>query len=137
MTSIARHVLAVACLVSGAVHLSLVHGHAATQPTLTAAFVTAGALLGLIGMLALAGRDVAVGAALLLGGLIAAYAVDRTVGLPLAESHGEGHGATDPLGLATKAIEGVGVGAALVLLRVRDPRRFRHGNGTEAVRPAT
>jgi hypothetical protein len=136
VTSIARHVLAVACLVSGAVHLSLVHGHAATQPTLTAAFVAAGALLGLIGMLALAGRDVAIGALLLLGALVAAYALDRTVGLPLADSHGEGHGGADALGLATKTIETAGVAAALLLLRVREPPRFRHTSGTEAVRPA-
>jgi hypothetical protein len=136
MTSIARHVLAVACLVSGAVHLSLVHGHAATQPTLTAAFVTAGALLGLVGMLALAGRDVAIGALLLLGALIAAYAVDRAVGLPLAERHGEGHGGADALGLAAKAVEGLGIAAALVLLRVDELRRFPHRVGTEAVRPA-
>jgi FtsH-binding integral membrane protein len=133
MPAIARHVLALVCLVSGGVHLSLIHGHADTEPVLAAGFVTAGAVLALAGTLALTGRDMAIGPLLLLAGLVGAYAVDRTVGLPLATSHGATHGGADALGLA---IEGIGVAAALVLLRMRKSRRFRHAFGTDAVRPA-
>jgi len=98
------------------VHAALVPGHAAAQPRLAAAFVTAAvAAVGAAAALA-AGRG---GAAVLVLGLsLAAYAVDRSVELPLLSEVHVHHGA-DVLGLATKALEAVGLWGAIVTVSAR------------------
>jgi hypothetical protein len=87
------------------------------------AFVVATALLLAAGA-ALAIRPTSVraarGAALLLAGLIAAYAASRTTGLPLLEPHSE---PLDALGMTTKLVEGLGLVFALALSRPVGDRR--------------
>ena len=122
-----RQLSIAACTVSALVHGVLVAQHAGSEPVLAAAFLTAtGALLVAAALLhsGEASAATAGGTALLLLGLVAAYAVDRTIGLPVSSAHGAAHAdPVDTLGLATKAIELVGAGAALSLL-------FRHEAAT-------
>ena len=119
-------------MVSALVHGLLVAQHAAAEPALAAAFLTAtGALVVAAALLhsGTATAPAAAGTALLLVGLVVAYVVDRTVGLPLSAAHGAAHAdRVDMLGLATKAIELLGAAAALSLLvsvrrSVRSDRR--------------
>jgi hypothetical protein len=49
---------------------------------------------------------------------LAAYAVDRSIGLPLL-SEGHAHHGADVLGLTTKAPEGVGLWGAIVTVSAR------------------
>lgn len=122
-----RQLSIAACMVSALVHGMLVAQHAASEPALAAAFLTAtGALLVAAALLHAgeASAATAAGTAVLLFALVAAYAVDRTVGLPLSSAHGSAHAeGIDTLGLATKAIELIGAAAALSLL-------FRHEAAT-------
>ena len=145
MPYVARSFLAASCLASALVHLALVPGHADT-PGLAAAFLTASALLVLSALLVVGGvapRRTAVAAGGLLAALVAAYALDRMMGLPFAAAHaathahgGSGETSVDTLGLATKGVEVAGVLAALVLVRARAPRRFRLTPATERSDPS-
>jgi hypothetical protein len=79
------------------------------------AFIVATVLLVAIGaMLAVHPDDrrVALLAALLFVGLIAAYAVSRTAGIPLLHPHPE---AVDAVGVVTKLVEALGLVSALWL----------------------
>ena len=115
-----RQLSIAACMVSAVVHGLLVAQHAASEPALAAAFLTAtGALVVAAALLhsGTAPAATAAGTAFVLLALVVAYAVDRTVGLPLSTAHGGAHaGRVDTLGLATKAVELVGAAAALSLL---------------------
>jgi hypothetical protein len=107
--SLGRDVVILACAVSAGIHAALVPGHGTS-------FVAATALLGLV-VLALTLRPasaLALGAAATaLAGLLGAYALAVTTGLPLVHPDPE---PVDGLALATKAIEAVGLAAALALL---------------------
>ena len=115
-----RQLSIAACVVSAIVHGHLVTQHAASAPALAAAFLTAtGALVVAAALLhsRTATATTAAGTTLLLVGLVAAYAIDGTVGLPLSVAHAAAHEEQlDALGLATKAIELLGAAAAFSLL---------------------
>jgi hypothetical protein len=105
---VSRDVLIVACAVSAGVHAALVPDHLAFV-------VVAVVLAGLAAALA-RGRGsenlVLDAAAVLLGGLIAAYVLAVTTGVPLLHPEPE---RVDGLGLVTKGIEAAGLLAALNL----------------------
>ena len=123
------HLAISAAIVSAVVHASLVPQHAASEPLLAAAFITATIALVVAAALLYArgGEPVAAGGtALLFVALIGSYILDRTVGLPLARAHETMHAAQlDTLGLATKAIEAIGAFAAVSLLFRHEPVRVR------------
>jgi drug/metabolite transporter (DMT)-like permease len=109
----ARNVVVAACGASAGVHAALVPDHLAHEPALGVAFAVAAVALAAAAVLASdprrrAGRGVAA----LLGALIAAYAVNVTVGLPWLA---DGPEPVDAVGLATKAVEAIGLVLALHL----------------------
>lgn len=106
-----------ACAVSAGIHGALVPGHFDEGVGAGVGFLAATALLATVVVwltrrpeseLALAA------AAAVLAGLIASYALATTTGLPLFHPHPE---QVDGLGLATKAIEALGLLGAGSLLR--------------------
>ena len=111
-----RDVLIVACAISAGIHAALAPGHFAegTGPGLgfaAAAVLLAGLAVELTqrpaSTLALAG------AGAVLAGLVASYALATTTGLPLLHPDAE---PVEGLALATKAIEAIGLLAAVHLL---------------------
>ncbi len=111
-----RDVLIVACAISAGIHAALAPGHFAEGAGagfgfLGAAVLVAGLAVGLTqrpaSTLALAG------AGAVLAGLIASYALATTTGLPLLHPDAE---PVEGLALATKAIEALGLLAAVHLL---------------------
>ena len=112
----ARSVVA-ACAVSAGAHAGLVPEHLREAPQLGVAFVAASALL-LAAATALAIRPgslgAALGAALLLAGLVAFYTASRTTGIPLLEPRAE---PLDAVGVTTKLVEVLGLVFALRLSR--------------------
>lgn len=108
-----REVGVLACAVTAGVHAGLVPEHAHESAALAASFAAAAVLAAVI---AVALRRAAgsawppLAAGALFAGLIVAYALSRTVGLPLGEGERE---PLDALGLATKAIEVAGLIAAV------------------------
>lgn len=118
MTSpvVPRDVLIVACAISAGIHAALTPEHAREH---------AGAGIGFLGSaVVLAGLCVALTtrpqsatpvavAAFALSGLIVAYALALTTGVPVLHPSPE---PADGLGLATKAVEAVGLAAAVRLL---------------------
>jgi hypothetical protein len=112
-----------ACAASAGAHAGLVPEHMREAPQLGVSFVLAtGLLLAVSVALALVpdSRAAAGGAALLLAGLIAAYVVSRTAGLPLLEPHPE---PLDAVGAATKLVEALGLAFALRLGQLVGGRR--------------
>lgn len=107
--SLARDVVILACAVSAGIHAALVPGHGL-------AFVAATGLLA-VGVLVLTLRPASLlalaAAATVLAGLVGSYALAVTTGLPFLHPQPE---PLDGLALATKAIEAVGLAAALLLL---------------------
>ena len=106
-----------ACAASAGVHAGLVPEHLKQEPRLGVAFIAATLLLlALTAALTtrVATRLASALAAAALAGLIVAYVLSRTAGLPLLEEHTEPF---DSLGLLTQAIQGAGVLAALHLCR--------------------
>jgi hypothetical protein len=108
-------VVVLACAVSAGVHAGLVPAHLSDGPRLGVGFVVAVVLLA-AGVAALTkwpgDRKIARAVALLLTGLIAGYAVTRTTGIPwLAPDPEE----LDAVGLATNAVEALGLAFALWL----------------------
>ena len=101
-----RDLLVVACAVSAGVHAALVPEHATFAPAVVALAVLAA---GLARSPAPALVD---GAIVVLGGLIAAYALAATTGIPLVHPDRE---PVTALAVATKAIEALGLLAALNL----------------------
>jgi hypothetical protein len=123
MNPVAARIVVAACAVSAGAHAGLVPEHLREAVPFGVAFVVAAGLLLAAGA-ALAmrpdSRRAAVGAALLLAGLIASYAASRTTGLPLLEPHAE---PLDAVGATTKLVEGLGLVFALRLTRPVGDRR--------------
>jgi hypothetical protein len=118
-----RDLLIVSCAVSAGIHAALVPEHLRESAATGGGFIASAALL-----LALAvaltlrprSRAVAGAAGLTLTGLIVAYALATTSGVPILQPEPE---AVDGLALATKGVEIVGVLAALQLpLLKRQPQ---------------
>lgn len=107
------NILIAACAASAGLHAGLVPEHLAEEARLGIAFVIATlVLLALTAALAtrIQVRLSSAIAAATLAGLILAYLLSRTVGLPLLE---EGAEPFDAVGLFTQGIQAVGVLAAL------------------------
>jgi hypothetical protein len=110
-------VLVVACAVSAGVHAALVPDHLADGALAALGFAAAAAALaGLVVALTArpAGTLPVAAAALLLGGLVAAWGLAVSTGIPLVHPDPE---PVDVLGVATKAVEAAGLAAAALLLR--------------------
>ncbi len=107
--SVGHDVVVLTCAITAGIHAALVPAHGGS-------FVVATVALALV-VLALSlrpGRSLPLAAAAaLLAGLIASYVLAVTTGLPLVHPDPE---PVDGLALATKAIEAVGLAAALALL---------------------
>jgi hypothetical protein len=111
-----RDVLIVACAISAGIHAALAPDHFAEGTGPGVGFAVAAVLLaGLV--VALTHRPTSLapvaGAGAVLVGLIASYALATTTGLPLLHPDPE---PVDGLALATKAIEAVGLLAAVHVL---------------------
>jgi hypothetical protein len=107
--------VAFACAASAGIHAGLVPEHLREEPRLGVAFLLAVVLLLATAaalLLRPADRRVARAAALLLGGLVGAYALSRTTGIPLVAPDPE---AVDSVGIAALAAELVGAALALWL----------------------
>lgn len=116
----AQHVLVAACAISAGVHAALAPAHLAEGVAAGAGFALSAALLAaLAGRLALQQTRASVAAAAaVLAGLLASYALAVTSGLPLLHPDVE---PVDGLAAATKAVEALGLLAALRLLRPGRP----------------
>jgi len=117
-----RDALLVTCAVSAGIHGALAPEHFGEGTAAGVGFVAATAALAAI-VVALTLRPASVlplaGAATVLGGLLGAYAVATTTGLPLFHPEPE---SVDALALGTKAIEAIGLTAAGVTLLERTRR---------------
>jgi hypothetical protein len=113
---IGRDLLIVACAISAGIHAALAPAHFAEGTTAGAAFVAAAGALGALAVLVTKRPTPPVlgAATLVLAGLLASYALAITTGLPLLHREPE---AVEPLAVFTKAVESLGLLAALDLLR--------------------
>jgi hypothetical protein len=112
-----RDLVIVACAVSAGIHGALVPSHFNEGTGAGLGFVGATVLLAALAVamtLRPANAFTVAGAALVLGGLLMSYLFAVTTGLPLLHPQPE---PIDGLGLATKAIEAVGLVGAAALLR--------------------
>jgi hypothetical protein len=111
-----RDLLILACAISAGIHAALVPAHLEEGRGIGAAFVVATVLLA-ASAAAITARPrsgLAAGAgASVLGGALVLYALAITTGLPVLHPHPE---PADALGIATKAIEAVGVVAGSTLV---------------------
>jgi hypothetical protein len=113
----ATELVVFACAAAAGAHAGLVPEHLRQEPRLGVAFILAALLLvaaATATALRPGDRRIAAAAALLLGGLIAAYAVSRTTGIPLLAPDRE---AVDAVGAVTNVVEALGVACALPLGR--------------------
>ena len=121
MTGLARDVVVVSCAVSAGIHGALVPAHLAESTGAGLGFLAATGLLALL-TLVLTRRPSStlapLGAAAVLAGLIGAYALAVTAGLPPFHPEAE---PVDGLAVFTKAVEATGLAAALSLLRSARP----------------
>ena len=101
-----RDVLVLACAVSAGVHAALAPDHAAFLPAAAALAALA------VGLTRTDRKELVDGSVVVLAGLIGAYALAVTTGIPIL--HPEPDEVTG-LALATKAVEAAGVLAALNL----------------------
>ena len=101
-----REVVILACAVSAGVHAALAPQHATFVPAALALIILA------VGLARSPAPVLVDGAIVVLGGLIAAYALAATTGIPLVHPDRE---PVTGLALATKAIEALGLLAALEL----------------------
>src|SRR5215212_6493860 len=111
-----------ACAASTGVHAALVPEHLEHEPALGAAFVAAAVLtLALSAGLAICPSSVAIAslATLVLAMLIVAYALSVTTGIPWLS---DGPERVDAVGVATKAVEAVGLLFALQLTTTKGGR---------------
>jgi hypothetical protein len=117
-----RDALVVSCAVSAGVHGALVAEHLAEGAGAGAGFAVATVALAacVVVLTRRATRPVVLVSGLLLAGLLASYALATTTGLPLLHPEVE---PVDGLALGTKAVEALGLVAALGLLH--DGRRSR------------
>jgi hypothetical protein len=111
--SVRRDVVILACAVSAGIHGALAPAHLGEGAGAGGGFVAAAVLLGALAVALTVRPDsqaaVAV-AALALAGVLASYVLATTTGLPLLHPEAE---PVDGLALATKAIEAVGLLAAV------------------------
>jgi hypothetical protein len=116
LRDVERDTVIVACAISAGIHAALTPDHFAEGLGAGVGFAAGAALLAVV-VLALTRRpdeDVAlVGAASVLGGLIASYMLAITTGLPVLHPEPE---PVTALALFTKAVEGLGLLAATHLL---------------------
>jgi hypothetical protein len=111
-----RDIVIVACAISAGIHAALIPGHFGESPGAGAGFVAATVLLA--GVVVVLTRTpvslVAVASAgAVLSGLLVSYALATTTGLPVLHPEPE---PLDGLAAATKAIEALGLAAALHLI---------------------
>jgi hypothetical protein len=114
-TSATRDLLIVACAVSAGVHAALVPEHLRESTAAGGGFIAATLLLATlcVALTMRPARRVALGvAALTFAGLLVSYALAVTSGMPVLMAEPE---PIDGLALATKAVELVGLFAALAL----------------------
>ena len=119
-----RDLAVVACAISAGVHAALVPAHLDEGTAAGAAFAGAAVILAALAV-ALTHSDaplVAAGAAVVFTGLLAAYAVAITTGLPGVHPDPE---PVDGLALFTKGVETLGLVAAAGLLRAARPAAAR------------
>ncbi len=124
-------VLILACAISAGIHGALTPEHFAESTAAGLGFVAATVSLAALAVV-LTLRPASVlalaGAATVLAGLLGAYVLATTTGLPLLHPEPE---PLDGLALATKAIESVGLGVAVALLGRRRPTlALPHPKGT-------
>jgi hypothetical protein len=133
----AVNVTVFACAASAGIHAGIAPEHLREAPRLGVAFVLTVVVLAVIGA-ALAirpERTVCMVAALVLGGLIVAYAATRTTGIPLLSPDPEG---VDPVGIAAVVFELVGMTSALWLARrFSGPLHPTHRGGRPRFIPPT
>jgi hypothetical protein len=114
-TSATRDLLIVACAVSAGVHAALVPEHLRESTAAGGGFIAATLLLATlcVALTMRPARRIALGvAALTFAGLLVSYALAVTSGMPVLMAEPE---PIDGLALATKAVELVGLFAALAL----------------------
>jgi hypothetical protein len=111
-SGLARDVVALACAASAGIHAALAPAHFAEGRAAGVAFVASAGLLAVVAVEIRRPSDrvVPLAAVLVLGGLLASYVAATTSGVPLVHPDPE---PVDGLALATKAIEAVGLLAAL------------------------
>jgi len=117
-----RMLLVVVCAVSAGIHAALAPEHYAESAAAGNGFVVAAVLLGALAVALILRPDsvpAVAAAALVLVGLLVAYALAITTGLPVLHPEPE---AVDGLALATKAIEAAGLLAALRLVITPQPK---------------
>jgi hypothetical protein len=114
--AIEREIVIAACAISAGIHAALVPDHFNESAGAGYGFLTAAVLVSALvvvltrrpsGLVAMAG------AGALLGGLLASYGFAATTGIPLIHPEPE---SIERLALATKAVEAVGLLAALHLI---------------------
>jgi hypothetical protein len=111
-TTIPQTLILASCAASAGVHLGLVPSHIGEEPALAAAFVLAAiALVGIAAALDRGHTVVLAPAVLVLGLLLVGYALAALGGVGPLERE-----TPDALGLATKAVELLGLGAVGFLL---------------------
>ena len=109
----ALDVVVVSCAVSAGVHVALVPEHMREAPQLGVAFGVSVVLLGGAVIALASGARAARMTALLLAGLLVAYAASRTTGIPWIEPDAE---PVDAGGVAAKLAEAAGLLFALKLI---------------------
>jgi hypothetical protein len=117
IAAVERDIVIVVCAVSAGIHAALVRDHFVEGVGAGTGFLTAAVVLTIVVFLLTrrAPTTVLLGAvSVILVGLLASYGLAVTTGVPWLHPHPE---ATDRLALATKAIEAVGLVAALHLTR--------------------
>jgi hypothetical protein len=117
VAGVGRDVLIVACAISVGIHAALAPGHFAEGTGPGLGFAVAAVLLACIAadLTIRPASLIAVAAAgAVLAGLLASYALATTTGIPLLHPDPE---PVDGVGLATKAIEAIGLLVAVRLLR--------------------
>ena len=115
ITGVARDALVVACAVSAGIHGALTPEHLREEPTAGIGFLVSTVLLAVLGValtLRPTSRTAVAAAGALLAALLVAYAFAVTRGVPMLHPDVE---PADGLGLVTKAVELVGLAAALHL----------------------
>lgn len=115
-TELARDLVVFACAISAGIHGALVPAHFAETTASGVGFLGAAVVLAalVVALTRRPGSTTALAlAALVLVGLLVSYALATTAGLPLLHPDRE---SVDGLALATKAIEAVGLLAAVHLL---------------------
>ncbi len=113
---VARDALGLACAVSAGIHAALTPEHLREEPVAGIGFLVSTVLLAALAVALIlrpASRAAAAAAAAVLVGLLVAYAFAVTTGVPVLHPDVE---PGDGLGPATKAVELVGVAAALLLV---------------------